>query len=127
MNTSFHPPGSNRFISHRIDFVLFSGSFHASIQDPNSLMRASHPTMSFPTQAFPMNPIQQNQPYGGKQHSTLFFDCTTCCLTGYIVFHHSPYAIGPVLACYTTTTPSYLPPSISENPKRIHDDIDEKS
>ncbi|CAF0882326.1 unnamed protein product [Adineta ricciae] len=43
---------------------------------------------------------------------------------GYIVFHHSPYAIGPVLACYTTTptaqmTPSYLHPAMSDIPKRL--------
>jgi hypothetical protein len=58
-------------------------------------------------------------------------------VSGYIVFHHSPYAIGPVLACYATTPttqmpPSYLHPSISDSQKRIqyepvHTDIDDKS
>lgn len=65
------------------------------------------------------------------------FDCTGRFLSGYIVFHHSPYAIGPVLACYTAAPaapmpPSYLPPSMSDVHKRLQfessgGELDEKS
>ena len=58
-------------------------------------------------------------------------------ISGYIVFHHSPYAIGPVLACYTTNptaqmTPSYLHPALSYIPKRLQlepnlNEIEDKS
>jgi len=58
-------------------------------------------------------------------------------ILGYIVFHHSPYAIGPVLACYATAptaqmTSSYLHPSISDVQKRIQlepviNEIDDKN
>ncbi|CAF1683697.1 unnamed protein product [Adineta ricciae] len=58
-------------------------------------------------------------------------------LNCYIVFHHPPYAIGPVLACYTTTptaqmTPSYLHPAMSDIPKRLQleptiNEIEDKS
>jgi len=70
----------------------------------------------------------------GNKHR---LDCIRHFVSGYIVFHHSPYAIGPVLACYATTPtaqmpPSYLHPSISNVQKRIqlepvHNDIDDKS
>lgn len=48
---------------------VFSGHFQAAVNDPNPFIR-SQQAMSFNNAGFPMNPIQQNQPYGGKK---LFF------------------------------------------------------
>lgn len=55
-------------------------------------------------------------------------DCIDHFVSGYIVFHHSPYAIGPVLACYATTPTVQMPHLPKRFPlESVHNDLDDKS
>ena len=90
-------------------------------------------SMGMSNNGFIMNPMQANQSYGGmKRPIHLALASIASFAVGYIVFHHSPYALGPVLACYTSgpatrMAPSYPHPSMFDGPKRIQHELEEKS
>ena len=89
--------------------------------------------MGMSNTGFMMNPIQANPSYGGMTRSShLALVSVTGFALGYIVFHHSPYALGPVLACYTSgpatrMAPSYPHPSMFDGPKRIQHELEDKN
>ncbi|CAF3752112.1 unnamed protein product [Adineta steineri] len=82
------------------------------------------------------NGPQQQQNTGGNWYQDQGYNSSQQ-QSRYIVFHHSPYAIGPVLTCYTTAptaqmTPSYYHPSMSDVQKLIQyepimNEVDDKN